>query len=272
MSKYMKWALVPTLLVLFLAAWPLCSQARQLGDPSYQGPAYSYYCPMPIGLAPTGTMGANGALSTSSLGRTYSEGIWLYFPSNAVASGSAAGFYYTVMSSSTAGTVYADTYTPGTSPCNRPSSPTAVVDAGPGAFTGVTGSAITVFQTVIPGGSMGPYGKTAIAWIADFTNSASAKNFLTIFGGTTVHNAGHTSALSNRAEIWVQNKGVTDKQYAGGASAGGFGATGSVNTHPAIDTDADVTVAVEINRASATDFAIFGGGYVESFFIGTERR
>lgn len=93
-------------------------------------------CNVPIGIAPTGTMAANGAITLgTALNTTYSGGLWLYLPAGAAYAGSLAGFYWTVMSSTTLGTVYNNTYTPGTDPVDIPASPTAI-SAWAGGFYG----------------------------------------------------------------------------------------------------------------------------------------
>lgn len=114
---------------------------------------------VPIALAPSGTMGANGAVTLdTALQHTFFFGVWMYFPAGAVFAGSAAGYYWTVMSSTTAGTVYTNTYTPRVADFTPPSSPTAVVDAGPGAYTGVSGTEITAVSVTLPGGALGNHG------------------------------------------------------------------------------------------------------------------
>ena len=111
---------------------------------------------VPSGVAPTGSVAANGALTLgTALSTTYSGGIWLNFPAGAAYAGSAAGSYWCVMTSTTLGTIY-NVQLGATVPF-IPVNPAAIVAAGPGAYTGVT-TTQTCASVIVPGGAMGPNG------------------------------------------------------------------------------------------------------------------
>lgn len=63
-----------------------------------------------LGFPQSGTIGANGALTLNAANNNHylTDGVWWYFPANAVFSGSPAGFYWTVMTTNLLGTVYAN--------------------------------------------------------------------------------------------------------------------------------------------------------------------
>lgn len=63
-----------------------------------------------LGFPQSGTIGANGALTLNSHSNNHylTDGVWWYFPADAVYSGSPAGFYWTVMTTNLLGTVYAN--------------------------------------------------------------------------------------------------------------------------------------------------------------------
>ena len=66
---------------------------------------------VPIGISPTGSMAANGAVTIgTALDQIYADGIWLYYPVGAAYGGSVAGFFLTVIFSTTPGTVFNNNY------------------------------------------------------------------------------------------------------------------------------------------------------------------
>ena len=108
---------------------------------------------VPVFVPSSGIMANNGAITlTTALDTTYAN-CYLYLPANAIEAGSAAGLYFAQMSSTTVGTVYNNTYTSGKHAI--PSSPTAFVTTGPGAYTQTTGSDITLLLTTLSGGAIG---------------------------------------------------------------------------------------------------------------------
>lgn len=222
-------------------------------------------CGVPIGIAPSGTMAANGAVTLgTALNATYSGGLWLYYPSGAVFSGSAARFYWTVMSSTTAGTVYTNTYVPGTSSFDIPASPTAVVSAGPGAFTGVT-SEITAISVTVPGGAMGKHG--SLRWSLLFTHNNNANNKVLThkFGSGVIATSTRTTATASRENNIITNAGRVDKQI---ANNGGIAFNDGTTTVPnpsihSINTGVDQVLSFTLTHGTATDFATLDRVVVE---------
>lgn len=211
----------------------------------------------PIGIAPTGTMGANGAVTLgTALNTTYSGGIWLYFPAGAVYSGSTAGFYWTVMSSTTLGTVYNNTYVPGTSSFDIPASPTAVVDAGPGAYTGVT-SEITAISVTVPGGSLGKHGILFYEQYSAFNNTAGNKRVLMRLAGTAMEDRYTTTEQGSAQRIGFMNRGSQARQTkARSSSLTGFMPMGAPAEDTTVDTSVDCAATISLVTAVATDWII----------------
>lgn len=170
--------------------------------------------------------------------------LWLYYAAGAVFSGSAAGFYWTVMSSTTAGTVYTNTYVPGTSSFDIPASPTAVVDAGPGAFTGVT-SEITAISITVPGGAMGINGTLSSEYAWSCNNSAGNKTCSSKLAGTTFSTFSGTTSTFARYLGRLQNKGVQNRNFYNQYQT--YGVTNSSNWS-SIDTSAAQTFTQTITR------------------------
>lgn len=211
----------------------------------------------PIGIAPTGTMAANGAVTLgTALNTTYSGGLWLYYPAGKVYSGSVAGFFWTVMSSTTLGTVYDNVYVPGTNSWDIPASPTAIVAAGPGAFTGVT-SEITAVSVTLPGGSLGNHGALRMKNRFLHSNSANNKICTEKFGGSVISIGMRTTSTVARSSNWIRNCGLqTKQQHNAGGTAFSEGTTTVAQAQLSVNTAADVTCAVSITMAVATDYAI----------------
>ena len=207
-------------------------------------------CGVPIGIAPTGTMAANGAVTLgTALNATYNDGIWLYYPSGAVYSGSDAGFFWTVMSSTTLGTVYNNIYVPGTNSFNIPASLTAVSDAGPGAFAGVT-SEITALSVTVPGGLMGKNGGIYEEHAATYNSSATNKTVSTKLAGTTFATYNATTSTFFRYLGRFNNKGSESRNFFNQYQIYGYTNASSWTT---INTAASQTLTITLTRSTATD-------------------
>lgn len=204
---------------------------------------------VPRAIPSSGSIAANGALTlTTFFAATYSGGIYLYFPANAVYAGSPAAFYFTIMSSFNVGTIYAETYTSGNPIV--PANPTAIVAAGPGAYTQST-TEITLHTSLIPAGAIGNNGmlQTTFSWSNN--NNADTKTLSVKLGGTTTWSRGRTTTISEANMMELANRGRLDRQVEitnlqnGSVWAGAVGSaksTYSINT--AVDVDHIVTGSV----------------------------
>jgi hypothetical protein len=213
------------------------------------GPITVYKSGLLIGIAGSGSIGNNGALTlTTALSTTYSGGLYLYFPANAISAGSAAGFYWTVMSSTTAGTVFNNVYTPGSNPV-RPASNTAFSTTGPGAYTGSTAE-ITAISTTIPANCM-----VVTSVLGINNNSAGSKNYRIRFGATIHYGVANTAnTMYYIPRHMIVNQYMTNAQAGSGSSPSGPSAT--VMVFSAVDTAADVTLAITLQLGTATDWVI----------------
>lgn len=219
---------------------------------------------VPIGVAPTGTVGSNGAVTMgTAFIETYTNGLWLYYPANSITGANAAGFYWTVMSSTTVGTIYNTVYTPGTNTGAGsfavPSSPTPFSGTTGGAFSNATNTNIPAIRLVVAGNSLGPNGnvKTRIAFRNN--NTANTKTCLTTFGGTGIgFNAGVTTTLLNGQRSTFWNAGKTNVQ------AGYTNDTQNTSGAPqsaAIDTTVNQNLDVNLKLVTAaTDWIVMLSG------------
>ena len=226
------------------------------GDMEFAVASVLHQSGVPIGIAPTGSVGANGAVTLgTALTLTYSGGLYLYYPTGALYTSSAAGFYWTVMSSTTAGTAYNNVYSPGTNLPAIPTTLTAIVDAGPGAFTGSTTEIAAIYVTVA-GGEMGANGCIEVCIQGAHNNTAGNKIYNVLIGGTQVWSQAMTTSASFAAPlVSTYNRGVASRQVTTNTSV-----SGSSSGNPgvaSIDTTADFTFEVRLRHGSAaTDWII----------------
>lgn len=216
---------------------------------------------VPAGIPSSGSIAANGALSgITALSITY-PGIWLYFPAGAVYAGSVAGFYWTVMSSTTAGTIY-DNRLSGTESPYVPASPTPIVAAGPGAYTQTTGSALTICTHTIPGGAMGIHGALTCIPITRNNNSAGTKQIHIMSGATSLISHNFATSVAFRLYVETINRGVANVQMR--TNWGGFSTSNSdfITTNSAINTAADWPVTHQLQIAVATDTIVLERLYI----------
>ena len=209
---------------------------------------------VPVFIPSSGSIGNNCAITlTTALGRTYAN-IYLYFPAGAIASGSAAGKYFTQMSSSTVGTCFNNLYTSGTP--TIPGSPTAFVTTGPGAYTQTTGTAIPLITVAVPGNSLGVNGELQINRYVNVANTSTTKTFLLSFGGTTlVNSAASFTTAGNGSFLRVYNSGATGSQICMENSSGSVGAAAAF-VATSIDTTTSQNAVINGNLATAdTDYA-----------------
>jgi len=146
--------------------------ASAVGIPVWQSPAAQVarsisHSNIPF-LIPPGDGGANGlsfsgtngafTLSAAILASTGATlaGCYAYFSANFGGSTRPAGWYWTVFSSDTAGTVYADMYTSGIP--RRIASPTPISENLTGRITSTTNEVTAISGIILPAGSLGKNG------------------------------------------------------------------------------------------------------------------
>ena len=206
---------------------------------------------IPFVLVSSGTMGNNGALSGLTAVAVAYPNAYVWMPSGAISAGSAAGWYYAVFSSTTAATVYNNTYTSGTPAI--PGSPTAFATTGPGGYTQTTGSNIAAYTLVIPGNTIGVNGtlmrwalitQNATAGIKTLTTSYSSYNFSVYAPGNNAPAIGTFAGFSNRGVAGVQVN-LPQTNVLGTAAIG--------PVVGAIDTTASQNLVANLQLATATD-------------------
>lgn len=215
-----------------------------------------------VGLS-SGSVAADGSISgITALPRAYANA-YCYFPANALATTIAAGWYYCTFSTTTAGTAFLNSWTPGTAPPTVPSSPTAVTD-GKGAFTGVT----TEQGVILPvsANAIGPNGLLEVWVRSGHTNSAGTKQLRVRFGGaagTAYLAPAFSTTTSGEFLVFIGNDGTTGAQQGSVTGTISTGtASASAITTSAVDTTAATDVRITHTRNTATDNAV-----IEQYFV-----
>ena len=231
---------------------------------------------VPVFLAggTTPSIANNGALTAlTALPTTYSGGIYLYFPQGAINAtvsgpGYAAGLYYCVMSSTTAGTIYNNIYDPTTGLMPTiPATPTPFVTTGPGTFTQTTGADIVLLGYKIIGESMGLSGSLKTTPAFKIINSAGAKVSSVKFGTQSLYSKSRTTSTDELPLIEMLSRGLANKQFipyngsstygSGLSAAGGYGSA---------DTSIDNNLTYIANIAVATDYDGLESVRIEQFY------
>lgn len=216
---------------------------------------------IPFILAPTGSIGANGAITLGTAMPVAYANAYIYLPAGAVFTGSGAGWYFLQMSSTTVGVVFGNAYVSGVPAI--PASPTPFGTVGPGAYTGVLTVQSMVVLT-IPGGVMGPNGTVRYTLSGSVPNNADNKAALISYAGTLLTSVTMTTSLTFLVQRSFSNRGVTGSQV----NDGGLGIFGpQVNVGAAVYTTADTTqpqtLSIQGQLAVATDFVVLEKFLVE---------
>lgn len=208
---------------------------------------------LPMISAPTGTMANNGAITLgTALDATYAN-CYLYLPANAISAGSAVGWYYAEMSSATAGIVYNNTYSSGEP--SVPSSPTAFVTTGPGAYTGETTEHGVVFT--IPILQAGVRLRALI--YHKNNNSAGTKTpriRLNGAAGTVLVGSAQTTNTETQYESLTFAITQAKQRSYGRVLTGGAAANLQAITTTTVDFSAATDIRFTTQKNTATDYAI----------------
>jgi hypothetical protein len=186
-------------------------------------PVPLWVCGMPFVLF-AGDGGANGLLFTGTAGGfTLSAAVmtgfvipggYCYLPANAGGLGNAAGWFYFEMSSTTAGTVYNNGFTPspGALPV-VPASKTAFANPAGGRITQTTAD-ITMLSCSLANGAMGKNGLLK-AGIKTLGSSAAGLKYTKFYANTTLlYSFASTTSPAVDWEFIVQNSGSIIGQIA----------------------------------------------------------
>lgn len=226
----------------------------------------------PFGIAPSGaTIGASGgALTlTTAFTETYGpagaipyDGIWLWFAAGDTDTGSLAGFYWTVMTSGTAGQVFNNYLAPGNNALNRPPvTPVAyTTNVGKVGTAGTTAQILGWLTPSMAIGYLGPNGQVELEMSMRSNISAGTKTLQPKFSGS---NLGVITAVSSASSstvnmtILIFNKNNATRQGALIKATTGTVPITTAPTGTAFNTGTTVSnVGVDIRLATATDWIV----------------
>jgi len=206
---------------------------------------------IPFVMVSSGTMGNNGALTgITAVAVAYSRA-YVYLPANAISTGSAAGWYYAVFSSTTAATVYNNTYTTGNP--TVPASPTAFSTTGPGAYTQTTNN-IAGPQISFPANAVSTNANFLINHNVTNNNSAGTKITGAKIGTTPLLSQLNTTTAATTANItyaFLQGTltNIRSYPYVNGVTVGNvtadFGTTQTISGYLQIFSSASDTITLE---------------------------
>jgi hypothetical protein len=223
----------------------------------------------PFGIAPgSSIVGASGAAFTAGTAflETYGptgaipyDGIWLYFTAGAIDTGSAAGFYWVVMTSTTAGTIYNNFLSPGNSGLNKPpTTPTAfTTNSGNGATTGTTLQTLGLLIT-LAAGTLGANGTFEIEQSLRSNSSAGSKSFQTKFGGSNFGFGATSSTTSTVVDATMRafNANNASRQRAVLKSTTGTPSLTAAPANGAVNTANATTIGLDLKLGTATDWVV----------------
>jgi hypothetical protein len=211
---------------------------------------------IPFIIVSSGSMGNNGALTITGAVASIYPNAYVYLPSGAISSGSAAGYYYAIFSSTTAATVYNNTYTPGSGVPTVPASPTAFSTTGPGAYT-QSASPPNPFSVVVPANALSINGKIEID---AFSTQTSGSSFMALFVGS-LYTQSNSNYLFQSTKWKASARGVTN-----GLCLGMDYTNATYNSYVGYGTDSiasTITIALSLKSLTPASVSVA----VESFII-----
>jgi hypothetical protein len=156
-------------------------------------------------------------------------------------------------------------YEPGVTSGERPSSPTAISAAGPGAYTGETATIVAASAT-LPGGALGLNGSLRVTQVAAANNTANSKTTMAHINTKLVGGISNfISSAGDRRTIDIMAMGSHTRQWASflvGTSSSSP-TTGYFHTE---DLSADATITARLaHQTAATDWVMLSALRIEVF-------
>ena len=189
-----------------------------------------------VGIVWSSNVGGFNLVTTtfgSSDWAAYPVGFWCYFLANTFNGTSTAGYYWTVMSSSSAGVVYQDYWNGAGRPPAAPASPTAwnagATTAATNYTTVIAATNYQLLSVPIPAGLMPPDAKLRITYLWGLSYSAVQRRFTTKAGAVQLDTTARSSTSASGPRLEVANMGRVDRQHNifsdnhDGATAADFG-------------------------------------------------
>jgi hypothetical protein len=220
---------------------------------------------IPFIVAPTGTASTNGAFTLGTALPWTVPQCYMYFGANSITSSNAAGWYYVIMSSTTAGVAYNNTYTSGIP--TYPTIPVPFVSTA-GTLTGVT-TLVNGPTFTLAANTLGPNSALRIRQNIVCSNTANNKTATTTLGGTQVLSTGTYLGTGFGATVDVAIYTAGSQLIAYGPAVTGFSQgivpypTSAVVQYT-LNFAQSQTLVTQLQLATATDFVGYVGILVEA--------
>lgn len=207
---------------------------------------------IPIGIGPNGTVGANGGITFATALPSAFPRMFCYFIAGALFAGSAAGFYYTEMSSTTVGVVFNNRHVSGE--VADPAVKTPIVSAAIGSYT-QTVSGVTASLGTLRGGVLGNNGRLNMTGRFSYPNSAGNKSAsLQVGAAIMLNNATPSTTVSSEFALFMHNRGVQNRQTTNTPGWMSLPASAAPGGYTTVDTAVDQAITLGLSISASVDF------------------
>ena len=187
---------------------------------------------IPVIIPNSSTVATNGAITLTALPDTYALGAWVYLPAGAIVGG-AAGFYWTIFSSTTAGIVKTNYVDPSATEF-LPYVPTGTLTTAVGsnsAYVTPTASDIALINITLPANTVSVGSALKAFCRVTCPNAADAKTVKHLLGSTTIGSQAFSTSTGGTLTTATFSR-TNAKQVMGTFGVSGIAATtfGTVNT------------------------------------------
>lgn len=188
---------------------------------------------VPVIIPNSSTVATNGAITVTALPSTYSEGAWVYLPASAIVGG-AAGYYWTVFSSTTAGSVKTNYIDPTSEFLPYVPTGTLVTAVGSNAsYTTPAATDINMINITVPANSISKNSCVRMFSRIVCTNSADDKIVKHLLGNATVGSQTYTTSTGGSLDTALFARASNKQVF------GTYGdSTTSTTTYGTVDTSA----------------------------------
>ena len=218
----------------------------------------------------TFTGGGGGAFTLSAapmsglLSNSSGQGCYGYLPANAGNSGCAAGWYYFIPSSDTAGTFYNDQYTGGLPALIG--SPTTFAGSPSGRITQSVSEIVALSGLTLP--IVGNNGVSIFGLRGLGDSSATTKAYKIRAAGSTLYSDQQSATIDFDKFVIVRNRGTMQKQTVShhNVGAGVGGSSSIIGDFPAFNLSSAVALTVSMQLGANTGCAaLFGFDLVQRY-------
>lgn len=218
---------------------------------------------VPVIIPNSATVATNGAITLTALPNTYSDGAWVYLPASAVVGGS-AGYYWTVFSSTTAGSVKTTYIDPTSEFLPYIPTGTLVTAVGSnGAYTTPAATDINMLNITLPANSISKNSCVTMFSRVVCTNSADDKILKHLLGSTTIGSQTYTTSTGGSFNTAIFHRTSAKQVF------GIFGASAvSTTTYGTVDTTAASKLVVTGQLENATSDYLILEAFLTSTTLG----